>query len=560
MKSSNTNFQPFLDSLDSLGFCTFNPFEQSTIDQLQALYNSHFQNQAIAGLYASHNANAIEKSLAISDAIRSIIDKTLSPIFPDYRYFLGHFMVKGANETKHFPLHQDWNIVDEKRYKSYQMWIPLQFTSPHNGGMYVVPKSHAFFNNYRSGSYGIPVVDSLESVKGICTNVHVAPGGVLVYHNGLFHASHPNQSTENRIAIIVNYVQKEAPTFYFHKNEVTNCTELYGIDGNTLIENLPALEKGIVHESLVCDGKVALCPIDNKTITANDLLAKYERCFGKATAAQIKQLHIAKNNALEETLNRQGYAVVDMLDRTAVSVFLEKYNSLFPKIDKTPGRFTTLQHTDKKTKNMVHTFIVEQMKNPLDLIFKDYIIPVSQFYTKKAHTAGDIDLHADSTLLLNHQLEPHYAIWIPLVDVNEANGCLTVVPFSHKEQTLFYGGSFVGRQEKYREFLRAYEIPIVLKAGQAIIFDNNLLHNSTANTTAEDRVCFTFRMTHTSSDYHSFINEQNNSNLAVYLESQDYYMDENWDGEGNHKSGTFLGSLQNGIKDIDFTSLLNVEH
>jgi ectoine hydroxylase-related dioxygenase (phytanoyl-CoA dioxygenase family) len=560
MKSSNKNYQPFLDSLDTLGFCTFNPFEQSTIDQLQVLYNTHFQNQDIAGLYASHNANAIEKSLAISDAIRSIVDETLSLIFSDYRYFLGHFMVKGANEIKHFPLHQDWNIVDEKRYKSYQIWIPLQFTSPYNGGMYAVPKSHEFFNNYRSGSYGIPVVESLESVKEICTNIHIAPGGVLVYHNGLFHASHPNQSAENRIAIIVNYVQKKAPTFYFHKNEAAHYTELYGIDGDTLIENLPDLEKGMVHESLVCDEKVALSPIDNKTITAADLLAKYELCFGKATAAQIKQLHITKNNALEETLNRQGYAVVDMLDRTAVSVFLEKYNTFFPEIDETPGRFTTLQHTNHETKNKVHAFIVEQMKKPLDLLFKDYIIPVSQFYTKKAHTVGDIDLHADSTLLLNHQLEPHYAIWIPLVDVNQANGCLTVVPFSHKDQSLFYGGSFAGRQEKYRNFLRNYEMPIVLKAGQAIIFDNNLLHNSTANTTAEDRICFTFRMTHKSSIFYSFINEFNNNNLAVYLESQDYYMDENWDGEGNYKSGKFLGNLQNGIRDIDFTGLLNLKY
>src|SRR5205807_2339126 len=158
--------------------------------------------------------------------------------------------------------------------------------------------------------------------------------------------------------------------------------------------------------------------------------------------------------------------------------------------------FTTLQHTDMQTKKSIHEFIVANTQRALCGLFKDFIVPVSQYYTKKAFTTGDIDLHADSTLLINHQLEPHYAIWVPLVDVNETNGCLTVIPQSHKDQQMIYGGSFRGRQEDHREWLRQFEVPIHLKAGQAIIFDNNILHNSTSNSTSEDRICFTFRMTH----------------------------------------------------------------
>jgi hypothetical protein len=238
---------------------------------------------------------------------------------------------------------------------------------------------------------------------------------------------------------------------------------------------------------------------------------------------------------------------------------MDEYQRQFGQIDRQPGRFTTLQHTDAKTKKDVHEFIVSNMQTPLQNYFKDYLIPVSQYYTKKAHTSRDIDLHADSTLLLNHQLEPHYAIWIPLVDVDENNGCLTVIPRSHRNQQAIYGGSFEGAQQAHREWLRQYEVPIRLKAGQAIVFDNNLLHNSTANVTDGDRICFTFRMTHYASDYYSFIcSDKDSKNIDLYLEGHDYYMNERWDGEGNHISGKFSGVLRDRIAYFEKEELLNI--
>lgn len=545
MVPSNRNYQPYLESLDKLGFCTFPVFSETQVEQLLALYRTHFMDKQVVGLNATHNSNPVEQSLAVSLAIKDVVNESLKQVFPDYDYFVGHFMVKAPQAPYEFCLHQDWNIVDETRHKTYQVWIPLQITYPANGGLFVVPESHRFFGNYRSGSYGIPFLADDANIRALSTDVIVPPGNALLYHNGLFHGSYPNRTDDLRIAVIVNYVQKGAPTFYFHKNTAMGRTDLYSITGESLVRNLPSLEKGMVPQGLLPESSVPLCPIDNKTITTADLVAKYAEKVGQKGALQVKQLHIAHKPGLEDELNREGYTVVDLLTEEEVRFFRTEYDRQFGNLDRTPGRFTTLQHTDARQKKRVHDFIVKHVDVPLKRFFSDFIIPVSQFYTKKAHTSGDIDLHADSTLLLNHQLEPHYAVWIPLIDVDAGNGTLCVVPRSHRVRTAFFGGSIGGYHHEHLDWLRRFEVPVALKAGQAVIFDNNLLHNSTANQTGTDRVCFTFRMTHWASQYYSLVAEAEHDNFGVYEEGHDYYMAETWNGDSRHSNGRYRGAIKN---------------
>ena len=560
-----TEYQPFLESLDKLGFCTFQIFEDADIASLKALYEKHFAQKEMVELYASHNSNPIEKSIAINNSIKEIVKPKLQNIFPEYDYFIGHFLVKGANTQKEFALHQDWNIVDESKYKSYQIWIPLQLSYPTNGGIFVVPGSHLFFNNFRSGSYSIPVIPFDKIVEPLVTDIIVPTGNVLVYHNGLFHASHPNRTNEDRIALIVNFAEKQAPTFYFHKNDQQKKTELYSITGETLIQHLPQLEKGIVDSTFEQKSSTHLSPLDNSKIISSDLVSCYREIFGEMSAPQLKQLHIAKDEKLEAQLNEEGYAVIDFLNKTEVEAFKLEYFKHFGQIDKTPGRFTTLQYTNNLMKKQMHSFIVQTVNPAMCRHFKDFTIPVSLFYVKKAFTSGDIDLHADSSLLLNHQLEPHYAIWVPLIDVDASNGTLTVIPRSHKVNRAFFGGSFEGYHREHLEWLRQFEIPVKLKAGQAIIFDNNLLHNSTANTSAFNRLCFTFRVTHSASQYYSlYCNQMEVSeDVEISEEDHDYYMNDNWDGNAGHITGRHKGTYRKGLTHVtqeELEKILNLSY
>jgi ectoine hydroxylase-related dioxygenase (phytanoyl-CoA dioxygenase family) len=553
------NYQPFLESLDELGFCNFKIFDDAEVSALLALYEKYFSQQGINGLYASHNSNPVELSITISKAIKEIVSKKMEAVFPDFNYFIGHFMVKGANTQNEFALHQDWNIVEEAKYKSYQIWAPLQLTYPANGGLFVVPGSQHFFGNYRSGSYDIPRVPYDDNVQQVVTDMVVAPGHVVCYHNSLLHGSYINQSAGDRVVVLLNIVQKGAPIHYFHKNENANCTELYDLTAETLIQNLPDLEKGRLPATLQQSGVLPLSTLNNAALTSTDILQAYRKAFGNKSPRHLKQLHITTPE-LEARLNETGYAVIDLLDAATIEIFKQEYERNFGNIDRSPGKFTTLQHTDAVTKKRIHEFIVENIAGPLSPLFKDYLIPVSQFYTKKAHTSGDIDIHADSTLVLNHQLEPHYGIWIPLVDVDDTNGTLTVIPYSHKISRALFTASYGGYHHDHRDWLRQFELPIKLKAGQAVIFDNNLLHNSTANQSSADRLVFTFRITHQASQYYSFLCKDANTSDAMEVseEEHNYYMAENWDGNAGHVTGKWVGTYSNGVTHVTREELENV--
>ncbi len=276
-----TQYYHNLDVLDKLGFCTLTVFNQGEIEQLEALYQSNFGSRDVKNLYASHNSNPIEQSLQVSNQIQNIVSNKLLQVFPDYNYFTGHFMVKAANANHEFALHQDWNIVDESKYKSYQIWIPLQPTYPANGGMFVVPGSNKFFNNYRSGSFDIPRIPFSEKFKPIVTDLIVQPGNVLVYQNALFHGSYGNNTGDNRVVVIVNFVEKRAPTYYFHKSTTAGLAELYNITGETLIRNLTQLEKGNLPDTLLLAETLPVGSLNNASISPDDIEINYNKFVSK---------------------------------------------------------------------------------------------------------------------------------------------------------------------------------------------------------------------------------------------------------------------------------------
>jgi ectoine hydroxylase-related dioxygenase (phytanoyl-CoA dioxygenase family) len=274
---NQTQYYHNIQALDKLGFCTLTVFDSSEIEQLKTLYQNNFGSQDVKNLYATHNSNPIEQSLQVSNQIQNMVSNKLLNVFPEYTYFTGHFMVKAANANHEFALHQDWNIVDESKYKSYQIWIPLLHTYPANGGMFVVPGSHKFFNNYRSGSFDIPRIPFVPQFKPIVTDLRVPTGDILIYQNALFHGSYGNTTNDNRVVVIANFVEKHAPTFYFHKSATQGLAELYPITGETLIRNLPQLEKGGLPASFTSVGTLPVGSLNNAAINADDVVINYNK-------------------------------------------------------------------------------------------------------------------------------------------------------------------------------------------------------------------------------------------------------------------------------------------
>lgn len=164
------------------------------------------------------------------------IKKRLSSIVTDYLYnyvsFFGDLLVKKPSLNHKFDWHQDWTFVDETKYSSVYIWCPLQDVTIQNGCLMVLPNSHSFFKSTRGSNINPDYPhETFEAVKK--KHIRYLPlkkGDVVLFNQSLFHASPPNRTWKNRLAIGLLCLPEEADIFHYHLNKESNIIEQYKID------------------------------------------------------------------------------------------------------------------------------------------------------------------------------------------------------------------------------------------------------------------------------------------------------------------------------------------
>jgi len=251
------------------------PFlNEQEINYLLQLYKDNFSQFEITGLYPTHSRNSVELSLKMSDLICTAFKRAADDILTDYQFFIGHFMVKSNVDSREFELHQDWSVVYEDQFHIAQMWCPLVDTYPQNGGLFVIPGSHKFFNNHRSGSlYRFHHKVSERTEKHILP-LSIKAGYALFYHNRLIHGSFPNQSDKMRIVAMANTTSKEAGYVYYQKSKKQSDTvDIYKLDKDLLLSNLKLFEVGEIPAQLPYINSI---PYSDDAISEADILKKIE--------------------------------------------------------------------------------------------------------------------------------------------------------------------------------------------------------------------------------------------------------------------------------------------
>jgi hypothetical protein len=121
----------------------------------------------------------------------------------------------------------------------------------------------------------------------------------------------------------------------------------------------------------------------------------------------------------------------------------------------------------------------------------------TQLSNKRRHSALPVGWHQDNTY---GELAPDNAISVivPLVDVDERNGCLWMIPGSHLEGLVPIPGKVTDEVKRTRaQFDLGIDdrrgVPLPMRAGEAVIFHALMLHKSNHNETDDDRLCLFMR-------------------------------------------------------------------
>ena len=130
--------------------------------------------------------------------------------------------------------------------------------------------------------------------------------------------------------------------------------------------------------------------------------------------------------------------------------------------------------------------------------FEEYEVFLSAFLVK-ARGAGVITPHIDWSFA-DEGVHPTYNCWVATSEIGPDSGALGIIPGSH-HLVDFPRGAMDQRIEWASETFEdqaGEAVSIHLDAGQAVIYDNKLIHFSAPNATDSERVVSSFGLAHQS--------------------------------------------------------------
>ncbi len=121
--------------------------------------------------------------------------------------------------------------------------------------------------------------------------------------------------------------------------------------------------------------------------------------------------------------------------------------------------------------------------------------PISTFramvMNKPAGQGTELPWHQDGGAVWALDRDPLVTIWVALDVASPENGCMEIVPGSHRLGLLSWYGSTISDEAAARHCTPASSIPLPVEAGHAVLLHNWLLHRSGLNASAVPRRAFT---------------------------------------------------------------------
>ena len=199
---------------------------------------------------------------------------------------------------------------------------------------------------------------------------------------------------------------------------------------------------------------------------------------------------IFKDDAMQARFDKQGFLVVPFIDEAEVKYLSDFFDSLHADLPK-EGFVSGSYSQDFTYKKKASDEIVRIFSKHYERLFVNYQPFGAAFLFKMPSPNSQLAIHQDWTVV---DEEKFVALncWVPLIDINETNGALQIIPGSHYDviKTLraptlpfFFSGN--------DDLVLEASIPLYVKAGEAVILDQSVIHYSSSNRSSQIRKAIT---------------------------------------------------------------------
>lgn len=501
------------EEADRHGYVIVPLLNQVQVQSLRRLYGECIDPMAISDLYESSRHNVLEKNRRINQAIRVEIEQGGKEIFEPCQLYGGTFMVKSHKDSTVLPLHQDWSVIEEDEYGTWFIWCPLQQVDAINGGLFVVEGSHKYFNTLRSGTYPSDRYLLPHELERCIKNISLRAGEAVLYSDRLFHGSHANNSDEDRVVVTGRVIEQGAGLVYFHKKNGEEV-DVYPADEAFYLAQIDALAKGQPPSGRQ---KLYTRAYRHEPLTEDHLQSRIREGLAARQQDSV-ECQLFKDKAQQAVFDREGYVVIDLIGQEQVEELLSFYRGLDHAPMPEHGFQVSLDNRRTDFVKTVSEKLTATVKHFVDDKFENHRLFTASFVVKEKNPHGVVPPHQDWTFV-DEQKYWSATIWCTLVDADLHNGALGLIRGSHK----FYDHVRPSPSPQYEPPFKAQLFSIFpylnildMKAGQAVVFNNQTLHASLPNTKDETRVAFGLGITHRNAELRHFYLLPNQEKARVH--------------------------------------------
>lgn len=234
------------------------------------------------------------------------------------------------------------------------------------------------------------------------------------------------------------------------------------------------------------------------------------------------------DSEIRHDYNKNGYAIIKgIVDESSINQITEAYD-LLDSCDKNKGDFITSANYGKELQLEVQEKLSGINKNLLHKIFvldKCYSDFFSILVVKQKKENKYLAAHQDISFV-DETIGNTTFVWIPIEDIDENNGAITVLPRSH-----LWGrwqkthNRHISPLIKNNEWLKRKMIPLFMKRGDALIFDASLIHGSLPNKSEKDRIAMNTAVcsNHTDLIHYECAGDNNSKYVSKYFVDMDFW-------------------------------------
>lgn len=226
------------------GFTKFRLLTENQVAELKQFYynevNETQQQLTNGGFHTTSNTNDNELLNRVDTFNKSILLPELNKHMEQVIFTISNFLVKESTPDSVVPPHQDWLLVDEEKYTSFNVWVCLDAANSQTGEMKFIPGSQRLSNSHRAN--GIPrYFDNFSNqLNSLFVHVSTLPGECVVFHHSIIHASDANVSGKKRLSCVLGGFYTQAELLFFLPNPENQAyLQKFKINPSTLMKMGP---------------------------------------------------------------------------------------------------------------------------------------------------------------------------------------------------------------------------------------------------------------------------------------------------------------------------------